>query len=476
MKSKRIFGWAAALLLSLIMVGGLWAQTTMPDDAVSPTNTGSSGRYKTAVDDYIQPTDYAGLKLNKWFGFASFASGTMPRVGSAHKINDLYVALYYSGTFWGGLNDFGGTEAKDTFGGPGGTDKTFTTYTHPVAPANPDNTLAVLIGVADMGFRLGFSSTLDTFKKDEDVGVGVKYYKSYAWENGDLVPQIKWGMAKDLMPKGIRPWVVLDLRFHRDNLVHNEVTGATASGENTANSQNSFEPKIGLGLGGFAFYNENGLKASFDLEYKLTLTTYNNDYSYLDAGKFATKSIKGLNANGGLSERSHINNDIYPSVSLGWSSGNLGLKAKLRGVLNFDNVQSTGMNYKADGSLQNHGDEVVTDIFTFTPRLDLGIQYKIIPNKLTFNAGGRIARSLATTTVDTKASYTNGAKDADSATKTKSTNWGTMTNRLYAGAQFNFTDNAWVEAVTGVSGGNASVFNTANGLFEFGSIAIGLKF
>jgi hypothetical protein len=506
MKSNAVF--AVTLLLSLIAAGGLWAQntTTDPDNSnsLTPTNTGTSGRYKTAIDDYISPQDYTGLKLNNWFGYASWINAAQPQLGFAKQINNLYLALYYKGTLWGGFNDFAGKEETiPTFMG-GTADKKLTTYTMP-APLNyPDNSAAILVGFADMGIRLGFSSTYDSFRSSGDMryesGVNIyNYYKSYTVENGNLVPQIKWGMAKDFIKQGIRPYVTATLNFHRENLKVDQYTAPDkTSGEKILYSKNYFQPTFAAGMGGFAFYNANGFKGSVDLDYTLRLTAYNNDYSYAEdtsAGvnpldyTYGIKTIRGICDPSAadptiliLRERSNIFNSVIPSVSGSWSSGNLGLKVKLRVNLDFDNTKTTDMDVirdtagKTNGSLQRQGNDETKDVFTLTPRLDLGLQYGIIPGKLTLNAGGRLARGISYTTTSVKVYDIEGKEDETKASTSKNTGIGTMTWRLYAGTMFNFTENVWLEASTGIQNG-VNVFSTgADGLFNFTAIAVGLKF
>jgi len=508
MKNNAIF--TAVLLLSIFTAGNLWAQNTATDpdnsNSLSPTNNTTNGRFKTAIDDYISPQDYAGLKLNNWFGYASWATvGQQPQLGFAKQINNIYLALYYKGTLWGGLNNFAGKEETISGFMGGADDKKLTTYTIPAPLDNPDNSVAVLVGFADMGIRLGFSSTYDNFKSDGDMRVeknipgSYDNYKSYELENGNLIPQIKWGMAKDLIKQGIRPYATVTLNFHRENSKANEYTAPNkTSGEKILYSQNYIQPSFAAGLGGFAFYNDHGFKGSVDLDYTLRFTVYSNDYSYAEntsAGVnsadyiYRTKTINGTwgptsstNSTLILRERSNIYNSIVPSVSGAWSADRLGLKAKLRTNFDIENTKTTDMDVwrnrgiTTDGSLQKYGDDETRDVFTFTPRLDLGLQYKIIPDKLTLNAGGRLARSIIVTTTTVKVYDIDGNEDPVKASKTKNTGFGAMTWRLYAGAIFNFTENVWLEAATGVQNG-VNVFSTGtDGLLNFTAIAVGLKF
>ncbi|MDR0473006.1 MAG: hypothetical protein LBH43_04990 [Treponema sp.] len=80
---------------------------------------------------------------------------------------------------------------------------------------------------------------------------------------------------------------------------------------------------------------------------------------------------------------------------------------------------------KAEGSLQMHENDETRDVFTLTPRLDFGLQYKIIPDKLVMNAGGRMARGLSYTAAAFKV-YDKGNEDITKASKSKNKGFGTM--------------------------------------------------
>jgi len=508
MKSKIIL--TAILLLSVIAAGTLQAQTntntaTDPDNgnSFSPTNISTSGRFKTAIDDYISPQDYTSLNLNNLFSYASWATPGQPQLGFAKQINSVYLALYYKGTLWGGVNNFASREEiVPTF--MGGTDsKILTTYTIPNPLDYPDNSVAVLVGFANMGIRLGFSSTYDTFTSDGDMRVETapstyKYYTDYELENGNLVPQIKWAMAKDLLEQGIRPYATATVNIHRENLRFDQYTTFDkTTGDQIGYSQNYLQPSLAVGLGGFTFYNKDDLKFSLDVDYTIKFTVYDNDYSYAidtfavvnpDDYTYGIKTISGTwgptsatNPNPILRERSNIYNSVVPSFSGSWSVGNLGIKTKLRVNLDFDSTTTTDMDVVRDvttgitnGDLQKHGNDESKDTFTVTPRLDLGLQYKVFPKRLTLNIGGRLARSIAYTTTSVKV-YQEGKEDGNQAYNVKNVNYGDMTWRLYAGFMFNFNENVWFEAVTGVENG-VNVFGTGvNGLFNFTSLAFGFK-
>jgi hypothetical protein len=76
---------------------------------------------------------------------------------------------------------------------------------------------------------------------------------------GNLIPQIKWGMAKDILEQGTRPYITATLNFHLESLKADQYTVPDkTSGLKILYSQNYFQPAFAAGLGGFAFYNKDG--------------------------------------------------------------------------------------------------------------------------------------------------------------------------------------------------------------------------
>lgn len=493
MKTKISFLFFVALIFLTVLP--LTAQTTGPDhsDNASPTHISTSGRFNTAIDEFIQPADYTNLRLQNWFAYISFAkpgssigNTIMPRVGFAKKIKSVYLALYYSGTMWGGLNDFGGTEETITNFMGSDSNKKVTSYATPANLLNPDNTIALLFGFMDMGLRLSYTTTRDSFDGNGSVSVDGTPYNGYEWANGYRIPQIKWAMAKDLTKWGLRPYLTFDIAFYRDSINYNQYIDATnTAGTYIHNSQNYIGPKISLGAGAFTFYRNNYLETSTDLDYTIHFKVYNNDYSYLDeSGKYRTASIDGKNTNGVLTGNDYLYNCITPSASVSWSHANIKFKAKLKTKLEFENEKSIPVVILDDGkgTQRKNGDEVTVNIFTFTPQLDLGAQYKI--GNFTINIGGLIERSIARKTINTKV-YDNQGNVPELGTKSTLTDYGVMTNRIYLGVGYAFTNNIQIDAITGI-GGNSNndgtginVFDTGmngNGLFNFASIALSMQF
>jgi len=491
-----------ALLMLMITITGVWAQnlpnTPGTSNAIwtSPQSSTTEGRYRSNTDDFIRPDSYLGVKFNKWFGMVSFLSGDeynssmIATVGFAGKAGSLYIGALYTGNMWTGAPVNNYTE-KELNPGPDGGDngKVYNVYDSiSVGGAtNPVNNVALLFGAADMGFRLTFRTNYQLFNKDNIV-VGNQLYKNYYAEYGYIAPQIAWAMAKDLTKNGIRPYAAVDLVFWRD-YQYTETNGPDSdgiSGKKTDTSMNHFDPSLSLGLGGITFYNKDGFKGSLDLDYVLTLNIYDNEYSYVDGDKYKTAKIKGTYSPGSFSynERNFISNQITPSVSGSWSKDALALKFKLNLPVTLSTDEQKGMELDSSNKLVYNNDSYLYSTFTFQPDIRLAMQYKIVPNRLTLNTGARIQTTLLTQRTVTRTNYNMGTKVStqkkhEDATLTPAT--GTQfVSRFNIGPTFYFTENAWVEATTGVtkaygSEGAINVFDR-DGLFSFGSILVAFKF
>jgi hypothetical protein len=490
----RIF--SLALLLSMITIMGTWAQNLPGNIWTSPQSTTTEGRYRSNADDFIRPDSYAGVKFNKWFGMTSFLSddtfSMVATAGFATKVSNVYIGAFYSGNFWANapMNNYTEQELATAPNG-GDAGKTYNVYNNinVGGASNPVNNAAVLIGVADMGFRLTYRTNYQFFNEN-DIVTGNQLYKNYQVERGYIAPQIAWAMAKDLTKNGIRPYVTLDLVFDRD-YQKTETSGADApdptignTGERIVRSLNHFDPSLSTGLGGYTLYNKDGFKLSGDLDYVLTLNIYDNEYSYVEGGAYKTGKIQGTYSPGSnpYLEQFFVSNSLTPSLSGSWSKDRLALKFKLNLPLMFSSREQSSMVLDG-GNLVNEGSSNSTFTFTFRPDIRLALQYKIIPDKLTLNTGARIqATTLTAETIDTEV-YANGTKTSSQKQHNNaSINIGSGTqfvSRFHIGAAFNFTENVWAEAATGVSnayGDGAIDIFAPGGLFSFGSILVALKF
>jgi transcriptional antiterminator Rof (Rho-off) len=478
----RIF--SLALLWSMIIVMGAWAQNLPNSIWTSPQSTTTEGRYRSNADDFIRPDSYTGVKFNKWFGLVSFLldenSGPVATAGFATKINDLYIGAFYNGNLWANapVNNYIEQEPATVPAG-GSEGKIYNVYNNINVSGtnNPVNNVAVLIGAIDMGFRLTYRTNYQLFNEN-DIVTGNQLYKNYHDENGYIAPQIAWAMAKDLSKNGIRPYAALDLVFNRD-YQKTETSGGT-TGVNIGRSLNHFDPSLSAGLGGYTLYNQDGFKLSGDVDYVLTFNFYDNEYSYVDGGSYKTGKIKGTYSPGSFPyvERSYVLNSLTPSLSGSWSKDKVALKFKFNLPLTLSTTEQNDMGLDSSNDLIYVNANDSTTTFTFRPDLRLAMQYKLITNKLTLNTGARLqATAITLSTVD-RNYYNMGTKI--STQKLHRDSFGTsFVSRFHIGTAFNFSENVWAEATTGVSnayGDGAIDIFAPGGLFSFGSILVGLKF
>jgi hypothetical protein len=486
---NRVF--TLALLLSM-SAAGAWAQNLPNNIWSSPQSTTTEGRYRSSADNFIRPDQYAGVSFNKWFGMVSFLwddnFSQIATAGFATKASNVYIGAFYSGNFWTGMpgNNYS-EEEPATIPAGGKAGKVYDVYSSISVATNPVNNAAVLIGVADMGFRLTYRTNYQSFK-ESDIVTGNQLYKNYQAEGGYIAPQIAWAMAKDLTKNGIRPYVTVDLIFNR-NYQKTETKGpdsAGNTGEYIDHSSNHLDPSLALGLGGYTFLDIDGFKLSADLDYVLTLNIYDNEYSYAQNGKYKTGKIAGTYIPGTIDyfEKFFISNLVTPSLSGQWSKDRLALRFKLNLPFTFQSEEQNPMVLNENNKLVYNGANNSMFTFIFRPDVRLALQYKLIPDRLTLNVGARIQATAITLDTIDQVNYTLGKKDASKKTHNRSfSNIGSGTqfiSRFSIGPTFNFTENAWLEALTGVSNaygnsGTVEVF-APGGLFSFGSILVGLKF
>jgi hypothetical protein len=409
-------------------------------------------------------------------------------LGFAAKANDVYIGAFYNGNFWAGAPVNNYTEEEPTLTPNGGTPgKNYDVYStiNLGGTNNPVNNVAVLIGAANMGFRLTYRTNYQSFNKN-DIVTGNQLYKNYQLERGYIAPQIAWAMAKDLSKNGIRPYVTVDLVFDRDyqKTETSGPDGTGITGENIGRSLNHFDPSLSAGLGGYTLYNKDGFKLSCDLDYVLTFNIYDNEYSYVENNVYKTGKINGTYSPGSSPylEQSFVSNALTPSLSGSWSKDKVALKFKLNLPLTLSGKEQNIMTPDGNKLVYNGASNSITT-FVFRPDLRLSMQYKVIPDKLVLNTGARLQATALTLETKDESIYNMGTKTSSRRIHNDTTiNIGSGTqfvSRFHIGASFNFSENVWTEAATGVSNafgdGAVDTFGSG-GLFTFGSILIGLKF
>jgi hypothetical protein len=343
-----------------------------------------------------------------------------------------------------------------------------------------------------MGFRFTFTSTHQLLKIDENFAVGgAEYYKNYEAGIGNITPQLAWGMAKDLTDNGIRPMATLDFNFVT-NYTKFEMADTVTSGQQVGNSENYFEPILFVGLGGYTFYkNDNGFRASFDVDDTLSFRIYDNEYSYRDGNSFKISNISGVSSYNAATntytyaEITYVQNVLTPYLAAQWSGGSLALRSQLRLPLTLRQTEVKGKVAAADfskGKLES-GVSQTDNYLGFAPQLRLAAQWKAI-SKLSLNIGGRITLStIGQSTIETSAKGVPTTKRIENYGSVNAGGIaanGETSNQLTLGVTFLPTENLSFEASCGAGGAGSndiSVFQPNNtGLFYFGSILASLKF
>jgi len=486
-KNKLVF---VALLLA-VNFGNLWAQGLPAGIWTSPQNIATEGRFRSDADDFIRVDAFTNLSLNNWFGMVSFLQDAQNRAiatgGFATNARNIYFAVFYSGNFWANAptnnpieRQFGSDNAP-AGGQPGVTYRVFGSIN--VAP-DPVNNVALLIGFADMGFRLTYRTNYQSFR-DSNIVVANQLYRNFSAGHGYLAPQIAWGMARNLTRNGIRPYVTLDLVLNR-HFSRMETVGPNAdgnTGERVERSSNFIAPQLAVGLGGLTvFSNDAGFSGSVDFDYELALRIYNNEFSYLVGNTLRIGQISGTNNPGTfpLVERSYMSNRFIPAVSGSWRQDRIALGFRFNLPVTITNESSAIMGLNPSNVLINAGASDTRDTLAIQPDLRLGLQYVLVPDRFTLNAGARIQTTAISLARISREVYNEGGSMVHSERIHLDSYGGTFVSNFHVGLNFNFLENIWVEATTGVSNafGNEQAIDIfmPGGLFSFGRIMVGLRF
>jgi len=516
MKKKII----VTLTMIAVLAGSVFAQGLPGDGFASPQNTATNGRIRSYADDFMRPDSFHNVNFDNWYGFASFQStlraalGFATRLGKAPEDEEgkagkkpVFLGLFYGGSAWANFNTITKTERDGITYFP--ANATYNPEEENALPTlgtpNPYNQAAILLGIPKMGFRLSFYSTYEAINQkdftqnyvvmvddDDDPDTPdvrdprTDSYKSYNTGNGVNSLQLGWSMSNNLTKVGIRPWVTFDLDFYK-NFRKNQIYDGTTAGDSTVNnSENYFQPIFQFGLGGITVANNKGWRTSVDLEYRMRLRFFNNEYSYtsVSGGYDQVANIKGrnriVNGNTTLDEYFWMDHRIRPSVSTQWNGEKFRFRSKFDLNLELQSINSAGRAINNDALIANGNDQ---NEFTFrlNPDLALAGQWQIA-EKFFLNMGGRVNIGAFNLTTAKGAAYNNGTKGSDY--KTTTTSFGEVGNNLNLGFTINATNNLTIEANAGV--GSDNVVNTfattrsatgrLEGLLMFGGILVGLKF
>ncbi|MDR2965889.1 MAG: hypothetical protein LBU88_08945 [Treponema sp.] len=480
---KRILLVLAAVLL---VSGAAWGQFTPRE---SPTATATQWLFASDADNFISPSYYTDVEIEKAYIMSSFANNT-PAIGYAATLGGIYLGLYYEGTLRV-VPALTYVEESGAFPYASSSVTTYKRYTTVPygALTGLNNNLAVLIGVADMGFAFYFGSTLAYFNEG-DIRTGGVNYKSYEASRGDLMIGLGWGMAKDLTENGIRPQLRLDIVFENDYRAVEAYDNNTTYGKQVQISENVATIFINASMGEYTFLRSGGLKASFDVDLFLGFDAYDNEYSWRDnpTDNWKTEKIQGLYDGTNPPELEEaLSFGISPSVGVLWESEKIDLGARFYLTPSFIYFKTTGHHNLPTTAVPNLRKSFETEISTFilSPEISLGTQIRLIPEKLSLVAGGNIRFSpLYVLTTDNRYFENTNDNNETSGTTGVTTAWGAVNTGLFLGLNFNLTKNVSFEAITGVNAandgvGSISIFGTtdaSNSITYFASILLSVKF
>ncbi|GHT95320.1 hypothetical protein FACS1894141_3700 [Spirochaetia bacterium] len=354
----------------------------------SNTNAASAEQLGTAVDGFNSVLGWSDVGFDKWFGYMGVAPvsvASLPgingisrayllNIGYATRIGGLYLSAYYSGKIADGATDrtetITGTNADQNgeYVNVGTTEETSNSG-QPVTTTL--NNASVLIGLGNMGIKVGFYGALKTsdapggtLKSDEQLENGfsaAQEYTGYQKSEGILIPSVSWGMPLSLGSMVLKPSATIAVNIIRNNESYefagkdNNLSGSGtddtytnlgAKGPNTSTGEQStinwtreygyVQPDITVGAG-IDFPKSGTAAFGVGLEYRTNFNIYATPEGDIGAGTFTSltgtldakdgsgtysKSTSYINA----TEKSDWNNRITPSF---WYSNELSEKVTL---------------------------------------------------------------------------------------------------------------------------------------------------
>ena len=510
--SKSFKVAALVAVTAMFLTAPVFAQVNGPE---SNTFKSTAGVFSGDVDDSQDVHSYSGVEFEKWFGFVGYGGSatTNPvQLGFATRFSGLYLGTWYSGNVVN-VRENQIETVRVNYDLP--TQLQTTTVTTTVyGTANTitsNNEIGVLIGVAGMGFRIGFFENVTETKypnrtitvtenQDGRVVQTTGDIVEYSNVNGTLYPSLTWGMDINLGSVTLKPTVTLGAEFRLNNRVDNyrNVPFTTINGEfvgvetlNLAGNNSGYiTPSADVGIG--IEFENFGIDVGYGIEFGIYDNDYNaSGFSGSTAGTVTWNGSKQTtttltdtrtvtNTNLTITDQSSLNH----SISLGFYTDKevveglkLGLYAGVVVGIDTSTTDSYNRNLTTTETVNNNtalsssdttreqetrGNSTVTDTTTLriSPEVNIGAIYNWFPGRFSINAGIRL-RPLAYTNTVTKVSnpnngfakdiYKNGNGDVTSESITAS-------GRTYTEDQVT-VDNTWSYLTAGLFTGFTFNFN-----------------
>ncbi len=459
-QKKKVIG-LIAITIMLLCLAPLAAQT-------SKTNAATAGIFSTDVDNYMSVTGFSGVEMEKAFGYVGY-DNAMLSLGYARKLGSIYLGTYYNGNI---LYTNSPLDTKTVLTDPVVTNGAVVgqTVTTTEQNANPQtytsNEAKVLIGLAGMGFRLGFYEDLMTAKGRFSVNGAftdatdsvaedsltktktVTEYTDGAIINGSMNPSLTWGMKLPLGAMTLNPTVTAAVDIYQSNgastrNVYTEVWGTKQTGSTTTkvNFDNGYiapSGTVGLGLD---FAKNGAAQTSVGIDYTFSTQLYSNAnnkvlgtstwYETTTNTFTVNDETKNVVKNVYTTERTYTSHSINPSVSYKTDvSDRVSFGVKANALVNISSqkdindrevttvttynafTQNPGNDYVDTMVEHIPGNTVETSSFDISPAVKAGLTYKLIPGTFTLNAGLNInAPSFSNTAVKTtRTTYYNASE------------------------------------------------------------------
>jgi len=432
-------------VMALAVVTGLVVALVPVAAQTSNTAQATYGNFKTDVDNFLSVHDYTKVDMEKWFGYAGYDS-SMLSLGYARNIGDLYLGTYYNGNMFYSSNPTDITEVETTnyvtTGVIIGNEVVTSDWNY-----NPklftNNRFDVLIGVAGMGIRVGFYEDLETatgrftadnsfnFNDTADVITvdsttntrSVVEYTDGVKTSGSIRPSIQWGMSLPMDAMTLKPFAYVELNLYQDSAAstmkdYTEVWGTKESGamETTAGMDNgNIKPTVYLGAA-VDFAKKDTTQSSAQLVYGFSTGIYSNSNNSV-AGtaewiKTSTDTYDVIfeqnvsNENVSTVEKSDMNHilfsrysftkDLSDRISVGMianaeisvSSNLEKSNNKVTNVKSYNKyTQNPADDYVETTVTTTPGDTVETSSFGFSPYLQGGLAFDLVPGVFVLNAG-----------------------------------------------------------------------------------------
>ena len=498
---KILIGFLALAIAggSAFAQAGTFTELPAPSGFItSPNSWTTFGNITYGWTNIMSPAWHTAAQFDNWFGFASFQDTDRYAMAYATRIAGMYFAAYAGGTGFGGFRDRNITRAMIP-GDAGGSswvaddaaEREFGTQAF--GWGNNNNRVAILLGVADMGFMLSYATTVSSFNVNSDSQI-TGFFGQTVFVNemsavyGMRQISLGWGMSRNLDPVwAIRPNAEIRLNFARNMAQLREfdedAPAPTLLDNRIEYSANYVQPELEVSTGWVNFVTtDSGWQIRGDLQYIIGFRVFSNDFSFVNAeGRIQTGNISGTWAGGDFVERSWMNHSIRPRIQLNWAGERINLSTRLvlGNVINTSEANARDLD-AYNNITSSDGENVSVFTYQFLPTLELAVRWFAIPDRFTLLAGGAYhVGNITRTVTETTALDANG-NNAGTTTLTNTT-FATAVAELRVGATFHFNQNFAIDASTGVANagqdGTVNIFGSGpNNLFTFGRIMGVLSF